>query len=159
MIIERPDNSAIRPKIKYDQSNLRPSRVFSIKGTTGLTPDRGEIRNLPGLGSFCIFDRGPGVNWVRFAEIGGWALRQARTARRRRRDTWYAGIGFVSRIWGWPTAGIGFVLHKGGGGCLFGIAFGDGVLAGPSALGRCASLRSPALGMTRGGGNWVRFAL
>src|SRR4030042_2946479 len=29
MIIERPDNSAIRPKTKYDRSNLRPSRVFS----------------------------------------------------------------------------------------------------------------------------------
>ena len=41
--------------------------------------------------------------------------------------------------------------------CLIGIAFGDGVLAGPSALGRCASLRNPPLGMTHGGGNWVRF--
>jgi len=29
MLIERPDNSAIRPKTKYDRSNPRPSRVFS----------------------------------------------------------------------------------------------------------------------------------
>ena len=29
MIIERPDNSSIRPKTKYDRSNLQPSRVFS----------------------------------------------------------------------------------------------------------------------------------
>jgi len=28
MIIERPDNSAIRSKTKYDRSNLRPSQVF-----------------------------------------------------------------------------------------------------------------------------------
>ncbi len=58
----------------------------------------------------------------------------------------HAGIGFVSRIW---VVGMFY---------LFGIAFGDGALAGPSALGRCASLRSPPLGMPRGGGNWVRFA-
>ncbi len=54
---------------------------------------------------------------------------------------------------------------------LFGIAFGDGVSADPCALGGCASLRSPPLGMTTGAGigfvshfwfgcvvNWVRFA-
>ncbi len=29
MIIERPDNSAIRAKTKYDRSNLQPSQVFS----------------------------------------------------------------------------------------------------------------------------------
>jgi len=29
MIIEQPDNSAIRAKTKYDRSNLQPSQVFS----------------------------------------------------------------------------------------------------------------------------------
>ncbi len=29
MIIERPDNSAVRSKAKYDRTNLQPSQVFS----------------------------------------------------------------------------------------------------------------------------------
>ena len=66
----------------------------------------------------------------------------------------------ISGVWGGRLRGeIGFVSHflAAGKVCLIGIAFGDRVLAGPSALGRCALLRSPSLGMTHGGVNWVRF--